>query len=258
MIVVAGEHPGDTPATWITGTGAPGAGPPYCRGMDVKPGTIALYADVGCPWASLAVHRIRTRRTALGLDSVRIDHRCFPLELINARPTPKRILEAEIAVIASHEPTLGWRPWRSPEFAYPGTTLLALEAVQAAKDDAVGGLRASEELDAALRQAFYADSRPIHIYSVVVEVARGCAAVAVDALEIALAEGRGRASVFADWQRARDGAVAGSPQIFLADGGTAHNPGLTVSWTGEKGDGFPRIERDDPTVYDDLLRRAVG
>src|SRR3954451_5607851 len=127
------------------------------------PGVVVLFGDIGCPWASLAVHRLRRRRSERGLDgAVVIDQRAFPLELFNEQLTPKTIVDSEVAVVGSHEPSLGWHPWRHKERDYPSTTLLPLEAVQAAKAETVGGLQASEDLDAALRHAWYADSRSIH------------------------------------------------------------------------------------------------
>jgi predicted DsbA family dithiol-disulfide isomerase len=57
--------------------------------------TVTIWSDIGCPWASLAVWRLHARRAALGLtDSVRFEHRCFPLELFNSRPSPRGILDA--------------------------------------------------------------------------------------------------------------------------------------------------------------------
>lgn len=34
--------------------------------VDVRPGTIVVYSDIGCPWADLAVHRLLRARHALG------------------------------------------------------------------------------------------------------------------------------------------------------------------------------------------------
>ena len=59
-----------------------------------EPGVVRFYSDIGCPWASLAVHRLRRRRAERGLDDVvRIDHRAFPLELFNEQVTPKTIVD---------------------------------------------------------------------------------------------------------------------------------------------------------------------
>lgn len=225
--------------------------------IEVASGTIVMFSDIGCPWASLAVHRLRRRRAELGLDKAVVDHRCFPLELINRQVTPKTIVDSEVAVVGSHEPSLGWQPWLQPERAYPGTTLLAMEAVQAAKADEVGGLRASEQLDAALRHAWYAESRTIHLYAEILDVAQSCDAVDAKALDAALSRGAGRAEVFADWRRFEDVGVQGSPHLYLADGYNVHNPGITLTWTAGKFPGLPVIKDDKPAVYDEILRRAA-
>ncbi|HVA61670.1 MAG TPA: dithiol-disulfide isomerase [Mycobacteriales bacterium] len=225
----------------------------------VPNGRIVIYSDIGCPWASLAVHRLRARRRALGLEgAVLLDHRAWPLELVNGRCTPKPTIDAEVAVIGSHEPALGWRPWRRPTHTYPATTLLALEAVQAAKIDAVGGLAGSEDLDAALRDAFYVGSEPISIYPAVINVARGCPSVDVAALEDRLQAGAGRPEVFEQWGRAREDGVTGSPHLFLPGGEDVQNPGIKIQWSQETGQGFPRIMADDPSAIDTILRRAAA
>ncbi len=226
---------------------------------DVTPGTIVVYGDIGCPWATLNVHRLLAARSRLGLeDAVRLDHRCFPLELVNGRATPKRVLDAEVAVIGSHEPELGWQPWQRRESQYAVSTLLAMEAVQAAKDDRVGGLAASEQLDAALRHAFYAESATITLHPVVLDVAGRCDAVDTEALGSALEAGTARQAVFEQWRESQRIEVQGSPHLYLADGGDVHNPGIELSWTNDKGNGFPVIESEDVSVVENLLRRAAG
>jgi predicted DsbA family dithiol-disulfide isomerase len=217
---------------------------------------VVLYGDIGCPWASLAVHRFRRRRAERDLDgAVVLDHRAFPLELFNEQLTPKTIVDAESAVVGSHEPSTKWQPWRRKERQYPSTTLLPLEAVQAAKATEVGGLPASEDLDAALRNAWYAESRSIHLWSELLAVAGEVASVDVDALAAALQSGAGRADVFAQWQEAKQ-VAQGSPHLFTTDGMSVHNPGITLDWTGGQFQGMPRIVSDDPSVYDEILDRA--
>jgi predicted DsbA family dithiol-disulfide isomerase len=220
------------------------------------PGVITVWSDVGCPWATLALFRLRAA-VAVAQADVMIDHRVFALELVNERPTPKRALDVETAVIGSHEPGLAWRPWRARPEMYPVTTLPALEAVQAAKDPRVGGLAASADLDWALRQAFYVDSRCISLVTEVLAVARDCSAIDDEALAEALRTGRYRARIFADLDIARGGAVKGSPHVFLADGTDAHNPGIEIGWTRARGDGYPVIVSDEPVVWADLVGRAT-
>lgn len=229
------------------------------RPEGIRPGTIVLFSDIGCPWASLAVHRLRRRRAERGLDGqVVIDHRAFPLELFNEQLTPKTIVDSEVAVLGSHEPSLRWRPWQRKERQYPSTTLLPMEAVQAAKAEDVGGLQASEDLDAALRHAWYAESRSIHLWAELLAVARSCDSVDAAALEARLRRGEGRAEVFDQWQQAKDLPAQGSPHLFLPDGFDVHNPGMTWTWTHEQFQGMPRIEADDPTIYDTLLDRVTS
>lgn len=221
--------------------------------------TIELWSDIACPWASLAVFRLRAARERLGLvDDVQVDLRAWPLELVNSRPTPKRTLDAETAVIGAHEPALRWSPWRGPSSRYAVSTLLPLEAVQASKDDAVGGLPASEQLDLALRHAFYADSRCISLYDVILDVAKGCDRVKVDALADALEQGTARAQVFGQWRASEERGVESSPHLFLPDGTDIANPGISHTWTEAEHGGYPVIDDDDPGVYDRLLSRAVA
>jgi hypothetical protein len=77
-------------------------------------------------------------------------------------------------------------------------------AVRAAKEQS---LRASEELDLALRQALFRDSRPLALRQEILDVAKGCERV--DALADALDAGRARGPMLADSRRHR-GAVQGS------------------------------------------------
>ncbi len=223
--------------------------------IGVRPCTIVVYSDIGCPWASVAVERLFAARARLGLvDTVGFDHHAFPLELINGRPTPKRILDAEIPVAGALVPDACWQVWQSRSSEWPVTMLPALEAVQAAKSQS---LAASAALDLGLRRAFYAESRCISLLPVILEVAEATAEVDAGALAEALDDGRARRAVIDDFQRSSTDEVQGSPHLFLADGSDAHNPGVTHHWQGRKGRGFPVVDADDPSVYDDLLRRAA-
>jgi predicted DsbA family dithiol-disulfide isomerase len=224
--------------------------------MDVAPGMLVVWSDVGCPWAHLAVFRLHRARARAGLeDRVHFDHRAFPLEIVNEQPTPRRVLEAEIPVIGGHDPDAGWQVWQGDDGSWPVTMLPALEAVQAAKDQ---GIAASEALDLALRRAFYAESRCISLRHVILDVARGCDGVDADQIAAALDDGRARAAVMEQFHEARSAdEVTGSPHVFLPDGGEVHNPGIQQRWEGPHGEGFPVIEADDPDVFDHLVKRAA-
>jgi predicted DsbA family dithiol-disulfide isomerase len=224
--------------------------------IEAAPGTISVFSDIGCPWAHLAVYRLHSTRARLGLeDEVTFDMRAFPLELFNERPTPKLILDAEICVAGGLDPRAGCRLWGRSPYEWPVTTLPALEAVQAAKEQS---LRASEQLDRALRVAFYGESRTISMHHEVVEVARSCGRVDAGELDRALRDGRARARIFEDKAVAEQSAVQGSPHLFLPDGSDEHNPGIGMRWEGAKPGGFPVVDKDRPEIYEDLLRRAAG
>lgn len=160
-----------------------------------EPGVLTVYSDIGCPWAGLALHGLRRARHRLGLKRVRIDLRAYPLELLRGTPTPKRRLDAEVPVIGGLDETLAWQQWQGRADEWPVSTLLPLEAVQAAKRPDVGGLAASDELDAALRYAMFGQSRCIALFSEILAVAAECERVNAEALKKAMALGAGRAEV---------------------------------------------------------------
>lgn len=80
------------------------------------------------------------------------------------------------------------------------------------------------------------DSRCISMRHEVLDVATGCADVDVDALREALDDGRARGPMVRDY----------------------HDPGIEMHQEGEPGAGFLVLDSDDPSVYDDLVRRAAG
>lgn len=222
--------------------------------IDVPKGRVVVYSDVGCPWAHVAVFRLHRARGALGLDAVvTFEHRSFPLELFNERPTPRKTLDAEIPVAGGLEPDAGWEVWRRPDYQYPVTTLPALEAVHAA---ALQSDRAAEELDRALRVAFFGRSETISMRHVILQVAERCPAVDAAELAAALDDGRCRRAVMDDYRAAQSDKVQGSPHVFVA-GADAANPGIDMHWHKDHDVGFPVVDKDDPSVYEDLLRRAA-
>lgn len=224
--------------------------------IDVAPDTIVVYSDIACPWAHVAVFRLWQARTRAGLtDVVRFEHRPFPLEVVNHRPTPKRVLDGELPVVGALEPDAGWQLWQDFPSAWPVTTLPALEAVQAAADQSSV---AAERLDRALRCALFAESRCISMRHVILDVAARVDGVDVDRLRDALDTGRARARLWGYRDKLDTGVLKGSPHLFFPDGSDVHNPGIVLHWNGEHGRGFPIIERDDRAVYDELVRRAVS
>ncbi len=226
--------------------------------MQVAPGTIQVWSDLGCPWSHAIVWRLWDARRRLGLeDRVRFDHHAFPLELFNDEPTPRWHIDVEAPVVATIAPRAGWQPWAAPDSAWPVTLLPAMEAVQAAK---LQSLQASEALDRALRRALYAESRCISLRHVILEVASETDDVDVSALAAALDDGRARRALFDDWVVAQGDAVRGSAHLFAPDGTNAQNPGIVIGWIGDDGSGGGAavVESDDPSAIEQIIRRAAG
>jgi predicted DsbA family dithiol-disulfide isomerase len=220
----------------------------------VEPGTVVVWSDIACPWATAAMHHVHATRARLGLEgAVTLDHRAFPLELLNGRSTSRAIVDAEVPVVGAIASDFGFSLWTGDPAAYPSTVLLALEAVQAAKEQS---LAASDRLDLALRRAMFADGRHVGMRHVVLDVAARVPEVDAVALEAALDDGRGRRVVIDQWRAVPDAGIQGSPHLFLPDGTDVHNPGVTMRWVGPKPGGFPVIDRFDPSVYEDILTRA--
>lgn len=215
---------------------------------------IVVYSDIACPWAHIATFRLHRERRRLGLDrEVILDHRAFPLELVNHRPTPKDLLDTEIAVCSELEPDAGWNLDPTP-WTYPVSTLPALEAVQAAKRQ---GPAASETLDRALRRALFGDWRCVSVFSEVLDVAAEVDGVDADALWDDIRSGRPRTEVFHQFDLVSAAPIPGSPTLVLPDGSTHLNPGIEMHWTGDPGSDLV-IEGNDPSVVVDLIERAVA
>lgn len=214
--------------------------------------TVTIYSDIHCPWASVAVHRLRAARERHGLD-VTFDQRAWPLEWVNGSGTPRHIVEPETAVLAQHAEELFSR-FRGG--SWPSTFLPAFEAVAAARR--VLGVRAAEDVDYALRVAFFRDSADLSVRASLAEaVAAGGehAAKRGDAFDgeavMTVWDSEAvRADVVADWERSKQLPIQGSPQIFWPDGSTTHNPGMTDhEWVR----GIPRLRSSDPEEPERLL-----
>lgn len=225
--------------------------------MQVAPNTIAVWSDLGCPWSHAVVWRLHDARRRLRLtESVRFDHHAFPLELFNNEPTPRPQRDAEWPVAAELAPRAGWQPWSAPDHGWPVTLLPPMEAVQAAK---LQSLTASEELDRALRRAFWGESRCISLRHVILEVANECESVAVATFAEALDDGRARRAIFDDWAAAQGEEVRGSAHLFAPDGTNEQNPGITIGWQSDDGPagGVTFVEADDPDAIDRFLVAAM-
>jgi len=224
--------------------------------INPRPDVVTVWSDLGCPWATAALVSLRLaiEKAAAPLY---IDHRVFPLELFNKMATPKPIIDGEIVAIGGLRQDLGWQLWTAAESSYPVTMLPPMAAVQAAKAESVGGLLASDQLDAALRRAYYAESRCVSMPSVILEVAESCPAVNVEALAREIASGAGIAEIYNQFETAGGDRVQGSPHLFTAGGYDAHNPGATYSWAPPPSN-FPRLESYDDSWAGDLVAKLTA
>jgi predicted DsbA family dithiol-disulfide isomerase len=215
---------------------------------------IVVYSDVGCPWANIAVERLLRTLLDMGLDrEIGIDHRAFSLEMLNDQPIPSDVLNAEVPTLRELEPAAPWPdgpgPWR-----FTASTLVALEAVQAAKEQ---GVEASVRLDRAFRRAMFEDLAQLETPQQVIDVAREVGGIDVDALEGALRAGRGHEEVRRHTAESTNDLVTGSPTLLLPDGSAHHNPGISMHWEDEPGERLV-IESDEPGVYAHLVERSLA
>lgn len=214
---------------------------------------VDVWSDLHCPWALITVHRLRVAREQLGLD-VTFAPRAWPLEWVNEHGTPRSIVTTETAALAGHEPEL-FNAYQAE--SWPSTFLPAFELVAAARR--VDGLRAAEDVDYAVRLAFFRDAADVSILAGL----RHALAVAQElnptlrpeqVLEMWTA-GNPRADVAEDYRISRSLPIQGSPQIFWPDGSTTHNPGMTGHhWSG----GLVRIADTDPDEPRRLLAVHLG
>ena len=119
--------------------------------------TVDIWSDIHCPWAYVAVHRLRRARDAHDLDVV-FAPRAWPLEWVNGRGTPRDIVTTETAALASHEPEL-FTAYTGE--SWPSTFLPAFELVVTVRRRY--GVRAAEDVDFALRLAFFRDGVDVSI-----------------------------------------------------------------------------------------------
>ena len=215
--------------------------------------TIDVWSDIHCPWALIAVHRLRTARARHDLD-VTFAPRAWPLEWVNGRGTPRAIVTTETAALAGHEPEL-FNAYVGE--SWPSTFLPAFELVAAAHR--THGGRGAEEVDFALRLAFFRDSIDVSIRAGL----QAALAIAVDAYPELDADAvlhtwlnsDPRRDVVRDYAESKQRPIQGSPQIFWPDGSTTHNPGMTDHhWRGD----LVRIGRTDPGAAERLLLQHAG
>ncbi len=179
-----------------------------------EPVRIALYSDLHCPYAYLTAFRLRKLRDEFQ-DSIIIEHKSLSLEYVNKQPTPKPILDNELPVLVLEEPDIPYEPWHQPLSEWPVTMWPAFEAVKCAERQ---GMDLADELDWAIRRAFFADSRCISMRHVLFELAEQTG-LDMDRFSEDFDNGVTKRLVLEEardgWERLR---VGGSPTFVLPSG----------------------------------------
>jgi predicted DsbA family dithiol-disulfide isomerase len=210
---------------------------------------IEIWSDIHCPWALIAIYRLRQARERLGAE-VTFVPRAWPLEWVNHRGTPHDIVTTEVAALASHEPDLFNRYSGD---SWPSTFVPAFELVAAA--NRTGGAELAEHVNYALRLAFFCDGADVsieaglrHALDIALTYEPDCPA---ETMMSTWRTSNVRADVARDFQQSKQVAIQGSPQVIWPDGSTTHNPGMSDHyWRG----GLLRIRSADPDEPARLLR----
>ncbi len=134
---------------------------------------------------------------------------------------------------------------------WPTTFLPAFELVKAAE---LQGLRAAEELDAALRRAYFVEHQNLSLRTVLFAIAATVPGLDQAALREAYDSGRTRRVVLEEYEALNRRGIDGIPTVYLPDGQRVLNPGLTVRWV----QGLPHVLAEDQTIYERLLRAAAA
>ncbi len=208
---------------------------------------IEFWSDLHCPWSHVAA--IRLRRALAHLNApARVHWRCWPLELVNRRGTPRTTIEAERPVLAQLEPD-AFAPWKRTD--YPDTLIPAMSALKCA---ALQGPEAEDRYDAALRYGFFRDNRNLELVHELLDLARE-AGIDADRLEADFWAGHGLPAVWHDWEESHRRAIQGSPHLFVVGADlNVHSPGMQAH---ENQAGIPVIDADDPQFLDGWLREAL-
>lgn len=184
--------------------------------------SIAMYADLACPYAYVTAYRLRKLREEYR-ETIVIEHKSLSLEYINREPTPKPLLDQELPSLVREEPDIPYQPWQRPDSEWPVTIWPAFEAVKCAERQS---LALADDLDWAIRVAFFAESRCISLRHVVLELAQQ---VGLDMARFTDDFDRG-VTKYLVLQEAQEGwerlHVDGSPTFVLPSGKQISNVGL--------------------------------
>lgn len=188
----------------------------------MDPLRIAVYADLSCPYAYLTMYRLRQLREEYR-GRITIAHKSLALEYVNREPTPKEVLDAELPILMLEEPAIPYEPWHAAVSTWPVTMWPAFEAVACAERQ---GLDHADDLDWAIRVAFFAESQCVSMRHVLLDLAER-AGLDMDRFTADFDGGAARRQVIEDaregWERLK---VPGSPTVVLPSGRQISDLGL--------------------------------
>lgn len=188
---------------------------------------IELYSSIECPYAYLAVYRLRQVWPEYA-GRVQIAWRALSLEYINEEPHNKPNYDAERGFFPLLEPNLPWQPWSRSEWEWPVTLWPAFEALACAQAQ---GHDTAFAFSWALRHAFFNDGRTLSLRHELLAVAREMADAGYN-LDVTqwIADwdsGRYKQTVLNDSRRGwRELKLNGSATFVLPDGRQITNPAI--------------------------------
>src|SRR5688572_25481368 len=94
--------------------------------------TLELYSSVECPFAYLAIYRLRQVWPSYA-GRIRLVWRALSLEYVNSTGNSRPLFEAELSLVRRIEPGLPGRSWSRPEWDWPVTMWPAFEALACAQ-----------------------------------------------------------------------------------------------------------------------------
>jgi len=185
---------------------------------------IEIYSSLECPFAYMAVYRLRQVWPEYA-GRVQIIWRALSLEYANRRGPAKPTTEVELGLLKQIEPGLPLQVWSRPDWEWPVTLWPAFEALACAQAQSS---EAAFAMSWALRHAFFAESRNIALRNELFAIGQAVAKeVELDLtrLEDDWDSGRYKCTVIADSRRGwHDLKVAGSPTFIMPDGRQVANP----------------------------------
>jgi len=184
---------------------------------------VELFADLACPFAYVAHARWRRLRDEYAGRLI-LAHRSLALEYVNREPTPMKLVEMEVAVLAKHEPDLPYQPWSGPPSAWPVTMWPAFEAVKCAERQS---LTLADDLAWEIRVALFAHSQCICMRHVLLDIAAGVPGIDRARFEADFDRGVAKHLVVEEARRGWDELhVPGSPTFVLPNGRQIAAPAL--------------------------------